>query len=411
MCTNKTEVSRSWLDDLLIILVLLVSTRAAFVNFESEATILIFLVSGIIWLFRGARIVPAALIFVTVSLVWLSLHAILHDMTNAKTLAGHFVRILIAFFVLGIVARPLDVFVKWVTVFSSVGLGLFFIGLLAPTLTEVLYDATPAVLQFSGGTVVGEQLTGAWARASWLFYIFAPERSTQNHGFMWEPAAYAMVCSFALWCRILAGRYQFDRTNIILLLAIASTVSTTGTVGLAISLGVMLLHRGVTGALVILLTLPMALAFFFNADFLVAKILAEVTSGYSVYMQWGLSRSASFQLDMQSLRHALILGNGIVVEASDTLLFRLPSNNGFSDYLARHGLVMSAYLAGIFMLGTYKQFRVGLLKVLCFCAVVFLFAWSEKFFELPLFYLLAFAGYYRREHAVSPHTSGLHLIS
>ena len=411
MCTNETETSGNWLDDLLIILVLLVSSRAAFVNFESEASLLIFFVSGFVWLFRGARIVPAALIFVMVSLVWLSLHAILHDLTNAKTLAGHFVRILTAFFVLGAVTRPLDVLVKWVTVFSSVGLGLFSIGLLAPTLIQVLYDATPSMLQFSGGTVVGDQLTGAWRRASWLLYIFAPERSTQNHGFMWEPAAYAMVCSFALWCRILAGRCRFDRTNIILLLAIASTVSTTGIVGLAFSLGVMLLHRAVTGALVILLTFPMALLFFLNADFLVAKILAEVTSGYSVYMQWGLSRSASFLLDMQSLRHALILGNGIVVEASHALLFRLPSNNGFSDYLARYGLVMSGYMVGIFMLGTHIQFRIGLLKVFCFCFAVFLFAWSEKFFELPLFYLLAFAGYYRREHAVSPHTSGLHLIS
>ncbi|WP_300515151.1 hypothetical protein [Aliiroseovarius sp.] len=377
-------------------LVLLASSRAAFSNFADLFTLFVAMLSGVVWMIRGARVMPAAIIFVVVSLVWVAVHSFLSGVVSWTTYGGHFLRMLAGIFVLGAVARPLELMVTWVIRLSLAGFTIYGLGLAAPGVISQLHALTPDAFTMFGGTLFGETLTSGWPRANWIFYTLAPTRWHQNHGFMWEPAAYAMICAFALWYRMLQGKLGFDRDNLILLVAIASTVSTTGMVALAFSLGVLLLHHGMFGMIAVMLTLPWVGLFFLQAEFMIDKIVQEFQAGYSPHMQWSLTRAASFQLDMQSFSQAPLLGQGIVIEASHALKYRPPSNNGFSDYLTRYGLVMSTYLAALFIISTRAYFRARVLMVLGMCMVLFLFSWSEKYFELPLFYVMSFAGFYNR---------------
>ncbi|RMD89194.1 MAG: hypothetical protein D6811_12680 [Alphaproteobacteria bacterium] len=378
------------MDDLLILLVLLVSSRSALVNFADAFQIAVLALALGVWLLRGGGLAVAFLGFCLASLLWLSLHAFLDNAVSARTWAGHFLRPFTAALVVGCVSRPLDRLAAWVVRLAVLSLVLFPLGLILPGLIERLHALTPEALRFVGGTMVGETLTGSWRRASWLVYTFSPDRPHQNHGFMWEPAAFGMVLALGLWARILSGRYRFDRANLVLLAAMLSTFSTTAWLGAMASAGFMLWRHGGGARLALVYLLPVLALAGVTLEFLAPKIAAEFSAGYRPQMQWSLSRMASFELDMAELAEAPLLGQGIVTEARAP---RLPSNNGLSDFLVRYGLLMSLGALALLLASLHRLYRPGPGAMAAFLLTLTIFGWAEKFLELPLFYLWLFAGF------------------
>ncbi len=385
------------LDDLLILLVLLVSSRAALVNYDEPFLVLVFAITGSVWVWRGARLAWAALVFLFVTLFWLALHSVQSSHLNPTTAIGHFLRLLVAFFVLGSVDDPIDRFAKWVVRLSAVGLVLFSVTSIVPDLAERLYALTPESLRFVGGTQAGENLTGAWRRANWFIFTLSPDRISQNHGFMWEPAAFAMITMLAMWARILSGRAGLDKPNLILMLAVVSTVSTTGALGFGLTIIVLFARYRAAGAVALFFVLPVMILCFVQSDFLLSKITSEFDAGYTDHMQWSLSRMASFQLDMKEFFTAPFIGVGIMTEAHPLAGDRLPSNNGFSDFLNRYGVLMTLYGACLLAISVRRQFQTSSPMIFAFFLIVFIFSWSEKFFELPVFYLWVFSGFLWKE--------------
>jgi hypothetical protein len=379
------------LEDLLVVLVLLVSSRAALVNFADAFQLGVFALALAFWLLRGGGISPVVIAFLLLSLLWLGLHALIDGVIVVRTWAGHFLRLLTAAFVIGAVSRPLERLSRWVVMLAALSLGLYAAGLVLPGLPEALYRLAPEPLRFVGGTQVGETLTGSWRRASWLVYTVAPDRAGQNHGFMWEPAAFGMVLALALWARLLAGRIGLDPGNIVLLAAMASTFSTTTWIGAMVSVAFILWRHGGGWRLLLLPTIPAAVLACLTADFLLPKIIKEIQSGYAPYMRWSLSRMASFHLDIADLAQMPLPGRGLVISGDETA--RLPSNNGLSDYLARYGLVMSLASASLLVTSLRRAFGADVTALAGFLAVLLIFAWAEKYWELPLFQLWLFAGF------------------
>ena len=181
--------------------------------------------------------------------------------------------------------------------------------------------------------------------------------------------------------------------NSILILGILATLSTTSIIALGLTLILLAIHLGGIGLIAIYFTLPILTIIFFQSDILWAKILHEYQAGYSNSMKWSLSRFASFTLDMRDLKLAPLMGNGIMTETHDYARQRLASNNGFSDYLSRYGLIMTLYISVLFCWGTYQRFHNKKIFILGICLTVLIFSWSEKFFELPFFYLVVFSNY------------------
>lgn len=289
-------------------------------------------------------------------------------------------------------ADPIERFVFWTVRFSIVGLLLFVCILVGAGLAESLYDLTPEIQRFFGGTIVGDQITGGWRRANWLVYTFSPDRPYQNHGFMWEPAAYAVMVTMALWGRFLRGQVRMDLINILLVVAIVSTVSTTALVALTITVVWWLSRLRGAGALALLFVVPVAATIFTEADFLLAKITDELRAESS-RMQWSLSRWDSFKIDMDEFLTQPVLGIGVVTETRP-LAGRLPSNNGLTDFLTRYGVLMTGLFYTLFVASMRRYYGANLLSVILFTLVLAVFAWSEKYFELPFFYVWAFAGFF-----------------
>ena len=211
----------------------------------------------------------------------------------------------------------------------------------------------------------------------------SPTRLSQNAGFMWEPAAFAMVTTLALTLRLARGQRGADWQNLTLLLAALTTMSTTGFLGLAVALSYWAFAGLQNKRLAATLLLPALTAALLGLDIILPKITAEFQTGYAENMRWSLSRYASFLRDMAVFQQQPLLGTGLFADPG------YDSHNGLSDYLRRYGLLWA--LASLGLLAGSLRCVATPLGTLAFLAVTLLFAWSEKFFELPLFYMLQFA--------------------
>lgn len=392
MFTSDLKDRRDWIADAAIILLLIVSSRVAFEPIAEPFLLGVFGVTLGAWAVRGMHMAPVMLVYLAAMSVWVGGHALVSDYINWTTVLGHFVRILVGFFVLGIVSDPLERMASWIVNFTAAGMIVYGFGQISPPVFETLYNFTPEIMRLSGGDS-NQTVAGGWPRANWLFVTFSSERPGQFHGFMWEPAAAGMIMSLALWLRMLAGHRTFDRGNVILMAGVLATLSTTSILALAITVTFTSLRHGRFGLLALYFVLPAFLVVFSQSDYLLEKIVSEFKAGYSGSMQWSLSRFASYILDMRDFSLAPFFGNGIVVETHASAGLRLPSNNGISDYLNRYGIYMSLLAFVIYSVGMIRYYRHRKVMLLGMTAVLVVFAWAEKFFELPFFYTLSFAGY------------------
>ena len=317
-------------------------------------------------------------------MLWIFLHAFIGQRFSTPTIAGHLLRVAVGIFVVTLLnTRLFHLFPLWVALLSLLGLPLYALGLLAPELISKAYELTPELLTFHGGTVIDGRLDSGLPRASWLFYTLSPTRLTQNAGFMWEPAAFAFMTVSALTLRLIRGHRALDWQNTTLLLATLTTMSTTGFLGLAVALTYWSFSALQNKFIALALLLPALLITLLGFDFILPKITAEFQTGYSDSMRWSLSRYASFLRDFEVFRQHPLLGTGLIADPG------YDSHNGLTDYLRRYGLLWA--LATAALLAASIRRVAAPLGTLTFLAIILLFAWSEKFFELPIFYLMQFA--------------------
>ncbi len=367
-----------------MLLTLWLSSRAAFINFEDQFLVLGFTLAVAIWFYSQLKIPTAFFVYLGMFALWVLLIAFVEQRVSYPTLIGHLLRVAVGIIAVVVLNNRLfHLFPLWVYRLSLMGLPLYALGLFAPDLIAKAYALTPEILTFHGGTLIEGRLDSGLPRASWLFYTLSPTRLSQNAGFMWEPAAFAFVTVSALTLRLIRGHRSLDKQNIILTIATLTTLSTTGYLGLALALGYWVFSVWENKLLAVACLLPAIVTALLGFDFILPKITAEFETGYSDSMRWSLSRYASFLRDFEVFRRSPLLGTGLVADPG------YDSHNGFSDYLRRYGLFWT--MATLVLLATSLRRVATLPGTATFLAVILVFAWSEKFFELPLFYALQFA--------------------
>lgn len=378
----------------LILLTLLLSSRAALEAHSDMFLLAATVVAGAILIADPRDLPRAPLFFILATMIWVLGHAISDGYLNATTLAGHLCRAMVAVFTIAVLQQSaFRLLSLWIVRLSAGGLFVFALGLAFEPLPQFLYDLAPPSFRFSGATIVDGQSTGVWLRANWLFYTVSPERVSQNHGFMWEPAAFAMMAVLGLLLRWFETEGRPSWPDAVLVAAVISTGSTTGYIGLAIVGGYIAISGGTITATLALCMAPFAVWGFVSAGFLLEKIVDEMQAGYAAHMRWSLSRFASFELDMREFWNQPLWGAGLFVEARQTFGLRPPSNNGLSDYLLRYGLIGSLTTVVFLLTSVQRAWRTSAFGLITFTAVMLCFGWSEKFFELPVFYVAMFAGW------------------
>lgn len=152
-----------------------------------------------------------------------------------------------------------------------------------------------------------------------LIFNFTYLHRNRNCGFMWEPGAFAGISIIALYLNmIIVNNIKIiNKKNIVLFIAILTTLSTLGYFTLILALlAIVIYRRHYRYLYLFILFLPAIFTF----DFLLPKILKESqnlneellrTQSATSELQVSVSRSASFLADYSSFIKRPILGYGL----------------------------------------------------------------------------------------------------
>jgi hypothetical protein len=285
-------------------------------------------------------------------------------------------------------------YIRIMVVIAAIATLLFIPILINNSFAEILIAHSP--LHFT--TVL--EVYGYESISHNLFFInFPPDFMAgliRNSGPFWEPGAFGGYLIIAYVFNTLVHNTLLRKSNIILVIAIITTFSTTAYIGLSIfTVGFLFLKikDQVVKWSVLAVMLIVVVFSFRNVDFLGNKIKSEISeTKYNAFIKGGDTRTASAYLDLKELTENslyLFFGRGshphTRVAGVDKEVLR---TNGVTDLLSRFGLlffVVSLYFIwDSFRLvsklgdGEDKMAYLGLVTVL-------LISFSEVYFIYVLF--------------------------
>jgi hypothetical protein len=389
----------SWPESAAMVTAIIASSQAFMVQYTDVALIIALSFSFMLWVSTSRELRLAFVIFVYCAIVWIIFISVKFDIYNLQTAVGLIVRMSIGYFlVITLKDRFVSLLFLWVVRLTTISLLLFVLSMVAPQVFSRIYDlAGPfqELMIVNSQDTVTEIGVAGWERYSFIAFTFSPDRLYQNHGFMWEPGAFAMILNFALAMMIASGSYTLDRNKMILIAGIVSSLSSAGLFVFFIVAFYWLSKIRKWGAFLNFQLAIAAVVLANSLTFLLPKVFEEfqMVDEYILNStKWGLTRYSSFVLDFQDFRDNPLLGRGLYLENRFSGNLPVASHNGFSDFASRFGLLGIVTLCwNIFHSGKAMGDR-SIFSGLFLLAVVLVSSWSERFFELPIFFAILFLG-------------------
>lgn len=154
--------------------------------------------------------------------------------------------------------------------------------------------------------------------ASVILFVLKKEAILRNSGFMWEPGAFAAFLLISMMLNLIIYNFKINRSFIIQFIALLTTLSTMGYLGLPILLYLYYLNNpGKIKLMVVVLLVPATMLTFMTFDFIITEVISEFNNVQNVidyaytaknYTYTSLGRMGSFIMDMYDLKRYPILG-------------------------------------------------------------------------------------------------------
>ena len=246
------------------------------------------------------------------------------------------------------------------------------------------------------------------------------EGMSRNSGFSWEPGRFSVIAVMALYCNIARnGLKLFDFNVIVLLITIASTLSTTGYVATAVLYLVATMSQmSAKKALILLFILLPTLTIVSRAGFMQKKIeeqmkvetnlknLEENFNYHSENKEEGeyiasLERFTAMYFEWENVMNDPVFGYGVNTEHSN--FYQNVSTNyqltgGLVKILGQYGIPMGLFIYFLLLVssrrirGDYKNCPPwGLFVIILVCSI------SYMFFTIPVFTAFWMYGIFQRK--------------
>lgn len=191
---------------------------------------------------------------------------------NLNNVIGYLVPLVISFASLIIIGpnywERLEKFIFYLTIISLV----LFIGQIV---TGSLYDNLSSVFGNYIADIYKETRPKAWHAFVYTYSPIEDLNFPRNSGFMWEPGAYAMICSVFLGYRFLKYGASLNRHNLVYILAIISTFSTAGYIMLILFFIIYIIEtRNFLLSLILIIILGTLIPYLLSLEFIGEKILS-----------------------------------------------------------------------------------------------------------------------------------------
>jgi O-antigen ligase/polysaccharide polymerase Wzy-like membrane protein len=221
--------------------------------------------------------------------------------------------------------------------------------------------------------------------------------SYRNSGPFWEPGGFAVFLLIALLYNHLIDKNIRSKTNLVFILSLATTLSTTGYLAFFVFIfyyNFDLIKKNLLYALVFIGMLFTSFYLYENADFLKNKIFSNI----DIASETTTSRFGSALADIESFKKSPIVGLGRAgakegFKSSSEFTEDNHRNNGVFDLLSKYGLPLTL----IYFIYIYKTFHSVNLKFkiskyypATAFIIILLLGFSQGLFMKPFFYSFFF---------------------
>lgn len=391
------------IDYILIYLILAISGNHAF-DQNNIFIFMVFVLSGIIFFFRKRTIDIFFIGLVGLLTLILLLQALIFDFFPPVTFLGFYIRVFTAYFILKAIGISfIEKFVKVMIILVVISLIFFILINITPSFPSYMKAFALVSMEYvepSTNYFVASYYTPIF---TFRYMPYNPIDFTRNPGMFWEAGAFGGYLTIALILNIMKRGIFLHKQNIVLIIALMTTASTTSFIALmAISFFYLLVSSKYKLLKTIILPIASILGFFMFTylDFLGAKIEHKIklAENPSVIHTTTSSRFVDGLRDITALKGHEFLGRGINKETRFTKIDKQSGyqirTNGFTDHLVSFGgvfFVITFILIYYSFLSIINYFgNINTLFAIYALLIVFLILQSETYFKLPFFWGLLF---------------------
>lgn len=384
------NINKSKAVDYTILFLLVGVTGIPFFKVGDITFLILFLCfAALIFIYRKLKLDKFFIVFFLIYLTVMVAQMVKFSYLPLSTYLGVFIRIIFAYLTVRILGRNFTkYYVDIIYVLSIIGFFVYVPQLIMPGFGRFLATHISPLLR--NPLYAGD----IWYAPDIILYVFNSGVGTyRNCGAFWEPGAYAGFLIIAMIFHYLESKTITDKKSIVLLVALLSTMSTTGLIALGCFLVLFLGNRVAPIYKIILFPSIFAaiVIAFISLDFLGDKISEQL----DVENTHHNTRFKSAVLDLRDFAENPVLGLGRDPKTRHkgiTNPILTHRTNGLSNYLVTYGIFIFLFYFG----SIYYAFHKLCLKnnypvkyALYSLILIFIVGFSEVFFSLPFFYGLA----------------------
>ncbi len=357
---------------LLIIFVLFISSGASTLANDKNLIIGGWVFFTFVYFYFENLIKPTFIVLTGVFIAISLLYYILNGAYNEVTYLGLFMKIYLAYYCRDLSKEDFaEYFTNIIFTLTCISLVMFSLQLIN---FELLYNLNKIFVTESHYITV---------KSSSMIYTMVPIHEFRNCGFMWEPGAFVTVLLLTLYINIFyQGEPLSSKKNIVFLIAILTTQSTMGLLGLLIPFSLLLkdfIMQNRTYQQLSVVVIPSVfivfLGIFTQVDFLYKKMVNEIVElddemevverGRRDDFVVSVSRSASVILDMPVIKRYPLLGLGVDMRTTGFSKLgqseKLETSCGSTILLLRFGVL--GFIAYTFLLYKNALFENAIHKI------------------------------------------------
>ena len=359
---QKIKIKKETTNIILVWVIVLIAGMGNAITISNITLTIAMLFTMLIFFKRKEKIDKAFIIFTVIYFIIYSIHILKFEYIDLREFR-EYIKIIYAYMFIKLVYKD---FFK---IYTNIIYKLALISL--PLYALQLFDYQ-AMKSFVG--IIEHNVSLLDYREDWyeniFFFTLNDNGMYRNSGFAWEPKGFGTFLTLAFIFQLMLNNFKFiDKKNIVYLLAIITTFS-TATYSILL-LGVIpfyLYNRGASFKIIAsFLIIPIIFTVFTQVEFMEKKILNEYNTRdkYVNYVNArnydGISRSlgrfGSLIIDYRDFIKEPLVGYGLysdkrtMYSVEGVKLIRV---NGFSDFLAKFGLIGIFFLI-IFFFRSFKK--------------------------------------------------------
>jgi len=318
--------------------------------FGNEHLVVAAFFTFIIYLAKGNKLDRVVITYCVIFAVLFILQALAFNQFVLSKFLAYYLRIFYAYFTIKIVKDDIDVIlINQIYFFCITSLIITLTFIIFPNTIDYAYDAL---------VPIGDAITlNKSTRQHFVIYTMELGWQTEiarNSGPFWEPGGFGVFIYLAFIFNLIKQGTFFNKKNVIFILTLISTQSTTAYLAFFVfcSLYILLTKKVSTSFLLLPIIIVISISLYSSVDFLGMKIENMINDSQTMGKQQVYSRVVSGNVNVDRFLSSPIFGIGRFYVDEDDFS---PGNNGTTLLLAEFGII-GFFFYFLYMFRSYRNY-------------------------------------------------------